>query len=101
MTGMRERIAVFYGRELAESLLWVEGRLENVHLWGYVAHPSQSRSSTKGQFLFLGGRYVRDRSLGHALGEASEIIRRGDADVEITLESQSGKLLDAVFRPAR
>ena len=70
VTGMRERIAIFFGRELAESLLWVEGRLDQIHLWGYVAHPSQSRSSTKGQFLFLGGRYVRDRSLGHALGEA-------------------------------
>ena len=70
VTGMRERIGIFFGRELAESLLWVEGRLDQLHLWGYVAHPSQSRSSTKGQFLFLGGRYVRDRSLGHALGEA-------------------------------
>ncbi|WP_165231270.1 DNA mismatch repair endonuclease MutL [Aquisphaera insulae] len=70
VTGMRDRIATFFGRELAESLLWVEGRLENIHLWGYVAHPSQSRSSNKGQYLFLGGRYVRDRSLGHALGEA-------------------------------
>lgn len=70
VTGMRERISVFFGRELAESLLWVEGRLDRIHLWGYVAHPSQSRSSTKGQYLFLGGRYVRDRSLGHALGEA-------------------------------
>ncbi len=34
------------------------------------AHPSQSRSTAKGQFLFLGGRYVRDRSLSHALNEA-------------------------------
>ena len=41
-----------------------------MHLWGYVAHPSQSRSTAKGQFLFLGGRYVRDRSLSHALNEA-------------------------------
>ena len=70
VTGMRERIAVFFGRELAESLLWIEGRLDSLHLWGYVAHPSQSRSSNKGQFLFLGGRYVRDRSLSHALSEA-------------------------------
>ena len=67
---MRERIAIFFGRELAESLLWIEGRLDNLHLWGYVAHPSQSRSSNKDQFLFLGGRYVRDRSLSHALSEA-------------------------------
>ena len=68
--GMRERIAVFFGRELAESLLWIEGRLDDLSLWGYVGHPSQSRSTAKGQFLFLGGRYVRDRSLGHALNEA-------------------------------
>ena len=68
--GIRERIALFFGRELAESLLWVEGRLDEMHVWGYVAHPSQSRSTAKGQFLFLGGRFVRDRSLSHALNEA-------------------------------
>jgi DNA mismatch repair protein MutL len=70
VSGTRERIAVFFGQELADSLLWVEGRLNGMHLWGYVAHPSQSRSTPKGQFLFLSGRYVRDRSLSHALNEA-------------------------------
>ena len=69
-TGIKDRVATFFGKELAESLLWVENRTESTHLWGYVAHPSQSRSSSKGQFLFVGGRYVRDRSLGHALSEA-------------------------------
>jgi DNA mismatch repair protein MutL len=68
--GTRERIATFFGRELAESLLWVEGQLDDMQLWGYVAHPSQSRASAKGQFLFIAGRYVRDRSLSHALNEA-------------------------------
>jgi DNA mismatch repair protein MutL len=70
VAGTRDRIAIFFGRELAESLLWIEGQLDDMHLWGYVAHPSQSRSTPKGQFLFLGGRYVRDRSLSHALNEA-------------------------------
>ena len=70
VTGVKERIGVFFGRELADSLLWVESQYDQTHLWGYVGHPSQSRSSTKSQFLFLGGRYVRDRSLGHALSEA-------------------------------
>ncbi len=70
VTGVRDRVSVFFGRELAESLLWIESRIESIHLWGYVAHPSQSRSSAKGQFLFVGGRYVRDRSLSHALSEA-------------------------------
>ncbi|SIO61025.1 DNA mismatch repair protein MutL [Singulisphaera sp. GP187] len=70
VTGINERIAVFFGRELADSLLWIESQVDDIHLWGYVAHPSQSRSTAKGQFLFVGGRYVRDRSLAHALAEA-------------------------------
>ena len=70
VTGLKERVATFFGRELADSLLWVESEVDHVHLWGYVAHPSQSRSSAKGQYLFVAGRYVRDRSLGHALHEA-------------------------------
>lgn len=68
--GFRERIGVAFGRELADGLLWVEGKVEGVHIRGYVGHPSQSRSNTKAQFLFIGGRFVRDRSLGHALSEA-------------------------------
>ena len=70
VTGIGDRVSEFFGRELSGALLWVESRVEATHLWGYVAHPSQSRSSNKGQFLFVGGRYVRDRSLAHALGEA-------------------------------
>jgi DNA mismatch repair protein MutL len=68
--GLRERIATFFGQELADALLWVENRTGPIHVRGYVGHPSQSRSSNKTQFLFVGGRYVRDRSLSHALAEA-------------------------------
>ncbi len=70
VTGTKERVAAFFGREVADSLLWVESEIEEIHLWGYVAHPAQSRSTSKAQYLFVGGRYVRDRSLGHALTEA-------------------------------
>src|SRR5262249_26247996 len=68
--GVKERIATFFGQELADSLLWVESRIDGIRVRGYVAHPAQSRSSNKGQYLFIGRRYVRDRSLGHALSEA-------------------------------
>lgn len=68
--GLKERIAAFQGRELADALLWVESRHEGICVRGYVGHPSQSRSNSKSQYLFIGGRYVRDRSLGHALSEA-------------------------------
>jgi len=41
-----------------------------VSLSGYAAHPSQSRSHNRMQYLFLNGRHIRDRALQHALVEA-------------------------------
>jgi len=66
----RERIATVVGDELAEGLLWVESHDGPMDLSGYVAHPNHSRSNNRMQHLFLNGRYIRDRSLQHALGEA-------------------------------
>jgi DNA mismatch repair protein MutL len=68
--GSLERIARFFGRDLADALIWVEGIDGDIKLRGYVAHPSQSRSHNRMQYFFLNGRYIRDRSLQHALGEA-------------------------------
>jgi DNA mismatch repair protein MutL len=65
-----DRIRLFFGAALAEQLIWVESQVGDVRLWGYVAHPSQSKSTRKGQYLFLNGRWIQDRSLQHALGEA-------------------------------
>jgi DNA mismatch repair protein MutL len=68
--GWLERIERVFGRELAENLIWVESIDGPVRLSGYVAHPNQSRSNNRMQYLFLNGRCIRDRSLQHALGEA-------------------------------
>ncbi|MFH1920763.1 MAG: DNA mismatch repair endonuclease MutL, partial [Planctomycetota bacterium] len=65
-----ERIALVAGRGLADNLIRVESADGEVQLTGYVAHPSQSRSNNRMQYLFLNGRYIRDRALQHALGEA-------------------------------
>src|SRR5579863_7248034 len=65
-----DRISLFFGADLAGHLIWVESEFEKVRLWGYVGHPSQSKATRKGQYLFLNGRWITDRSLGHALAEA-------------------------------
>jgi DNA mismatch repair protein MutL len=69
-TGWLERIATFFGRDLADNLVWVESSDGSVRLSGYVALPTHSRSNNRMQYLFLNRRHIRDRSLQHALGEA-------------------------------
>ena len=65
-----ERIRAFFGDEVADSLISIDQRDEHVIIHGYVTDPSVSRSNNRMQYLFLNGRYIRDRSLQHALGEA-------------------------------
>lgn len=65
-----ERLKLFYGAQLADQLIWVESSLNNHRIWGYVAHPSQSKATRKGEYLFLNGRWIQDRTLQHALSEA-------------------------------
>ena len=65
-----DRIARLFGNELASSMIWIENSEQDMHLCGYVAHPSHSRANTRMQYLLLNGRHIRDRSLQHALGEA-------------------------------
>lgn len=64
------RIALFFGDDLARDLLPIESVDGEVRLAGFAARPSQSRSHARMQYLFLNGRFIRDRSLQHALGEA-------------------------------
>jgi DNA mismatch repair protein MutL len=63
-------LQLFYGSQFVDKLVRVDSQTDSVRLWGYVGHPSLSKSTRKGQHLFLNGRWIQDRSLQHALGEA-------------------------------
>jgi DNA mismatch repair protein MutL len=64
------RIRKLYGDEIADSLIPVESQIDATRVQGYVANPNVSRSNNRMQYLFLNGRYIKDRALQHALGEA-------------------------------
>jgi DNA mismatch repair protein MutL len=66
----RERIAAFFGRDLESTLIPLENLDGEVRLLGFAADPQHSRANNRLQYLFLNGRFIRDRSLQHALGEA-------------------------------
>jgi len=67
---IRQRIAAFFGDDLAGDLIEVHSENEGITLTGYVANPMHSRATGRMQYLFLNGRAIRDRSLQHALCEA-------------------------------
>ncbi|MDA7977139.1 MAG: DNA mismatch repair endonuclease MutL [Pirellulales bacterium] len=65
-----DRIRHFFGDEIHQRLIKIESEDGAARLSGYVVHPSESRPNSRMQYLFLNGRFVRDRALSHALGES-------------------------------
>jgi DNA mismatch repair protein MutL len=68
--GLLDRIGLFFGAELRNALYLVEAQEGSVALGGYVGDPSCDRGTTQTQYLFLNGRWVRDRGLFQAVQEA-------------------------------
>jgi DNA mismatch repair protein MutL len=100
--GWLERIALFFGRELADSLIWVESSDGEVTISGYAAHPSQSRSHNRMQYLFLNGRHIRDRALQHALGEAYRgLLMVGRQPIAFLAMKMPAELVDVNVHPTK
>lgn len=68
--GLVDRIGLFFGAEVRDKLYAIENGHGHVRLTGFIADPSCDRGNAKMQYLFVNGRWVRDRSIGHAVQEA-------------------------------
>src|ERR1700694_5340995 len=67
---LRERAYQIFGEEFLENLLEVDGgHAQVVRVRGYVSAPRDRRSSRDAQYLFVNGRFVRDRLVSRALSE--------------------------------
>jgi DNA mismatch repair protein MutL len=64
---LRERAAAALGREAAAHLVAVDGGRGEVRVTGVVTAPEHSEATSRSFYLFVNGRYVRDRGAAHAV----------------------------------
>ena len=96
------RIGRLFGRELADGLISVESCDEQVRLFGYVAPPNHSRGNQRMQFLLLNGRFIRDRSLQHALSEAYRgLLMHGRYPIAFLRLDMPPELVDVNVHPTK
>ena len=72
---LRERAYQIFGAEFIENLLEVDGGNHQVaRVRGFVSAPRDRRMSRDAQYLFVNGRFVRDRLISRALSEGYRAI---------------------------
>jgi DNA mismatch repair protein MutL len=64
---LAERAAVALGREAARNLVLIDALRGEVRVHGAVTAPAHSEATGRALYLFVNGRYVRDRSAAHAV----------------------------------
>ncbi len=65
--GLLDRAGQALGREAHRHLLPVDARRGDVRVHGLVCSPDHSEATARGLYLFVNGRYVRDRAAAHAV----------------------------------
>jgi DNA mismatch repair protein MutL len=73
-----KRVAAALGEEFAGSMRTVGADGGVLKLSGFAGSPAYTRAARDAQFVYVNGRFVRDKLLGHALREAYRDVLHGD-----------------------
>ncbi len=68
--GIRSRIAELFSRDIADDLLDTENDEKGLHIAGLLGKPGMATTTARLQYVFLNGRYIRDKFISHAIKEA-------------------------------
>lgn len=63
------RIGSLLGNEIYKALHRVRIRMDALEIDGYVSDPAFSRPNAKGIYIYVNGRFVKDRTIHHAIME--------------------------------
>jgi DNA mismatch repair protein MutL len=66
----RARAARLIGEDFSQGAVEVDARSARLAITGLVAAPGFTRATRDAQFLFVNGRFIRDRVVAHAIREA-------------------------------
>lgn len=64
---LKARISDVFGRDFLSAIIPVEAGDGSLKLYGFIAKPEEAYSSTKGLFIYVNNRWIRDRGINHAI----------------------------------
>ena len=97
-----ERIHALLGEEFAAASLPVSVESAGLRLHGLAAQPAYSRSSRDAQYVFVNGRFVRDKMLAHAVREAyHDVLHHDRHSAYVLFLELDPALVDANVHPTK
>ncbi|MBS7458720.1 DNA mismatch repair endonuclease MutL [Coralloluteibacterium stylophorae] len=97
------RVAEALGGEFGGACLALEqSTADELRLSGWIGLPTASRSSADQQYLFVNGRVVRDRTIGHAIRQAyADVLYHGRHPAYVLFLELDPRRVDVNVHPAK
>ncbi len=97
-----ERIHAVLGEAFREAAIPVRVEAASFRLRGLVARPTYSRGARDAQYLFVNGRYVRDKLLAHAVRQAyHDVLHHERHPAYVLFLDLDPALVDANVHPTK
>jgi DNA mismatch repair protein MutL len=97
-----KRFTEVLGAEFAAEALSVDESAAGLRFWGMTAKPTFSRHSRDSQYVYVNGRFVRDKLISHAIRQAYQDVMHGDRHPAFVLFlTLDPSLVDVNVHPAK
>ena len=99
---LKTTIYSIYGKEIANSVIDVDYKADDIHIYGVIGKPEISRSNRANQIFFINKRYVKDKTLASAVERAyKDIIPMGKFAFVILNIDMDSRRVDVNVHPAK
>lgn len=98
----QQRVSHICGQSFIENALRVDFHIGDMHLWGWIALPTFSRSQADMQYFFVNGRMVRDKLVTHGIRQAyQDVLYHGRHPAYVLYLDLDPRMVDVNVHPTK
>ncbi|MDA0238163.1 MAG: DNA mismatch repair endonuclease MutL [Proteobacteria bacterium] len=96
------RIRETLGSELTDTSIWIDEGTEHLSIKGLIQQPAYESRNKDTQYLFVNGRFVRDRVISHAIRQAfNDVLHHGKSISYVLFLRINPSLVDVNVHPRK
>ena len=97
-----KRFADVLGHEFTSEAITIDSSVAELKLWGLAAKPTFSRHARDTQYVYVNGRFVRDKLISHAIRQAYQDVLHHDRHPAYVLFLECDpQMVDVNVHPAK